>query len=157
LIDAYPDAKVLLSVRAGETWARSMTETICGVHYGDTMMRDLSSARSRIDPHWREYVELMKTMWERSGLLEYKSNGEAAAIADAMERYNDDVKRSTDRLLVWSAAEGWEPLCAFLEVPVPDTPFPHVNDAGMFVDGIVGSALDALTAWREQEARPAPR
>ena len=53
----------------------------------------------------------------------------AAAISDAMERYNDDVKRSTDRLLVWSAAEGWEPLCEFLEVPVPDTPFPHVNDA----------------------------
>lgn len=29
--------------------------------------------------------------------------------------------------------QGWEPLCAFLDVPVPDEPFPRVNDADDFV------------------------
>ncbi|MCB8962264.1 MAG: sulfotransferase family protein, partial [Ardenticatenales bacterium] len=33
-----------------------------------------------------------------------------------------------EKLLVFDVREGWEPLCAFLEVPVPDQPFPHVND-----------------------------
>jgi Sulfotransferase domain len=33
-----------------------------------------------------------------------------------------------DRLLVYSVTEGWEPLCKFLGVPVPDTPFPRKND-----------------------------
>ena len=33
-----------------------------------------------------------------------------------------------DRLLVFDVKQGWEPLCAFLGVLVPDTPFPHVND-----------------------------
>ena len=33
-----------------------------------------------------------------------------------------------DRLLVFRVKEGWEPLCAFLDVPVPDRPFPHLND-----------------------------
>ena len=69
-----------------------------------------------------------------------------------MERYNEEVKLSTDRLLVWSPTDGWEPLCEFLEVPVPDAPFPHVNDREGFVDRIVGPSLDALTAWREQQA-----
>ena len=31
------------------------------------------------------------------------------------------------RLLVYSADQGWEPLCAFLGLPVPATPFPKVN------------------------------
>ncbi|GAA2145716.1 hypothetical protein GCM10009727_46430 [Actinomadura napierensis] len=32
------------------------------------------------------------------------------------------------RLLEFEAAQGWEPLCAFLGVPVPDEPFPRSND-----------------------------
>ena len=35
---------------------------------------------------------------------------------------------ATDQLLVFDVREGWEPLCKFLELPVPDTPFPNVND-----------------------------
>lgn len=34
-----------------------------------------------------------------------------------------------ERLLMFDVKEGWEPLCKFLEVPVPDVPFPRVNDA----------------------------
>jgi hypothetical protein len=39
------------------------------------------------------------------------------------------VKRTipADRLLVYQVSEGWEPLCRFLGVPMPDAPFPHVN------------------------------
>ena len=29
--------------------------------------------------------------------------------------------------------EGWSPLCAFLDKPIPDTPFPNVNDAAMML------------------------
>ncbi|KAL1635398.1 hypothetical protein SLS56_001823 [Neofusicoccum ribis] len=37
-----------------------------------------------------------------------------------------------ERLLEYHISEGWEPLCEFLEVPVPKVPFPHVNDTKMF-------------------------
>jgi hypothetical protein len=30
--------------------------------------------------------------------------------------------------LVYEVREGWAPLCEFLGVEEPDTPFPHVND-----------------------------
>ena len=37
-----------------------------------------------------------------------------------------------ERLLEFEVAQGWAPLCAFLEVPEPDEPFPRVNDKGAF-------------------------
>jgi PAS domain S-box-containing protein len=48
--------------------------------------------------------------------------------------HNEDVRRKVpaDRLLVYEITEGWEPLCEFLDVPVPDTPMPHLNDATSF-------------------------
>ena len=44
-------------------------------------------------------------------------------------RRNRDVIDSlpAERLLVFSPKDGWEPLCAFLGVAVPDGPFPRVN------------------------------
>ena len=40
---------------------------------------------------------------------------------------------TADRLLVYEIREGWEPLCAFLGVPVPEgKPFPRLNDAAEF-------------------------
>ncbi len=70
LMEVYPDAKVLLSTRDSESWARSMRETIWGVIYGENVIRYLSDARCEIDPKWDSYIELMKEMWQRSGLME---------------------------------------------------------------------------------------
>jgi hypothetical protein len=155
LMEAYPDAKVLLSVRGGESWERSMGDTIWGLFYGDMIIHDLSEAWGRVDPRWANYITLCKSMWEKSGLLagEFEGTG-TGQMAKAMERYNEEVKRSVpaERLLVWSPADGWAPLCEFLEVPVPDAPLPHVNDTKGFGDKIVDLALGALNDWRQQEA-----
>ena len=45
------------------------------------------------------------------------------------EEWNQSVIDScpADRLLVYSPKEGWEPLCSFLDVPVPEGSFPRVN------------------------------
>ncbi len=34
-----------------------------------------------------------------------------------------------DRLLEYQLADGWGPLCDFLGKPVPDVPFPRVNNS----------------------------
>lgn len=31
------------------------------------------------------------------------------------------------KLLVLELGEGWEPLCQFLDKPIPDVEYPHVN------------------------------
>jgi Sulfotransferase domain len=138
LMERYPDAKVLLSVRDGDAWARSMQQTIWALFYSDTLMRHLSDARTQVDPTYATYIMMMKEMWERSGLM-HGPDTTLEFMSTAMQRYNDEVKQtvSADRLLVWSPADGWEPLCELLEVPVPDAPFPHVNESGQFVEQFV--------------------
>src|SRR5215472_8963413 len=160
LIDVYPDAKVLLSVRSGEAWATSMRNTIWGVFYDDVLMRDLSNARAKVDPGWNDYMELMKTMWQKSGLIgEMTGVFDPAILGAAMERHNQEVRDTVpaDRLLEWSPADGWAPLCEFLEVPVPAAPVPHVNDSATFTGRIVDGSLAALNAWAAQRAEAAPR
>jgi len=152
LREAYPDAKLLLSVRSGESWARSMIATISGLLYGDTLMHDLSRARSRVDQGWFDYVAMMKRMWKESGLLPEGSELDEAVLARQMERYNAEVQDAFDDVLVWSPADGWEPICELLEVPVPDMPLPHVNDSSGFEAMLVGGSLEVLTAWHAQQA-----
>jgi len=55
-------------------------------------------------------------------------------ILAAYRKRAEDVKAAIppERLLVYDVAEGWEPLCAFLGVPVPDEPFPHKNTRDEF-------------------------
>jgi len=66
-----------------------------------------------------------------------------AALARGFELYNEEVQRvvPAERLLVWQPADGWAPLCEFLEVPVPDAPLPKVNDAAGFTDRIMDAAM----------------
>lgn len=153
LMEAYPEAKVLLSVRDGESWERSMTDTIWGIFYGDILIKDLSAARARVDAKWDAYMSLMKAMWEKSGLLADEEGAGTGAMARAMERYNQEVINTVpaDRLLVWSPKDGWEPLCAFLDVAVPDVPVPHINDSKEFGDRIIDSAVTALDEYRKKE------
>src|SRR5205085_6392739 len=121
------------------------------VLYGDVLIRHLSSARAEIDPKWRGYIELMKEMWQRSGLMDGEDTS-ADWMSSAMQRYHDEVRATvpSDRLLVWSVADGWEPLCEFLEVPVPDMPFPHLNDSKEFAQRLIDGSLIALQEWRER-------
>ncbi len=157
LLEHYPEAKVLLSVRTGEEWVASMRETVWGIFHGDSVLHHVSEARAAIDPLWRRYTDLMAWMtWdEQHGVLAgdtYSDEG----LAAVMERWNERVREAVpaDRLLVWNPAEGWEPLCEFLEVPVPAEPLPRLNDTSAFREGIIGGALDVLGEWWEARERP---
>src|SRR5665213_347611 len=55
LMDFYPDAKVLLSVRDPESWERSFRQTIWTMSHGQTVMPLLARARMEIDPRWKRY------------------------------------------------------------------------------------------------------
>jgi sulfotransferase family protein len=155
LMKAYPDAKVLLSVRDPEAWERSMRATVWDVRNGRSLMRLLSDARAEVDPDWAGFLRMIdRLLWTGRGSFA-AGHAEPGQLTEQMKRHEDAVKRTVapERLLVWSVAEGWEPLCGFLEVPVPDVPFPRVNDSREFVDRVIDGALLTLTDWR---ARTAP-
>ncbi len=148
LIEAYPDAKVLLSVRDPESWVKSMRDTIWGVIYGDSLLRHLSDARCVVDPKWRGYTNMMDTMWQRLELAGQQVTAEQ--MVAGMERYHEEVRQTVpeDRLLVWSVGDGWEPLCEFLGDAVPDEPFPHLNDSKMFAERVIDGTIHILGEWR---------
>ena len=160
LADAYPDAKIVLSTRDPEAWEKSMRETIWDTIYGQSPAAHISKARELVDPDWQYYIRTMSRMWAAQGIF----NGREirpGQLADAIARYEEQVQRNIpeERLLVWSVAEGWEPLCEFLEVDVPDMPFPRLNDSKMFIDRVVDGALIVLKEWREHGGveEPAPQ
>lgn len=159
LMKEYPDAKVLLSTRDPEAWERSMRATVWAVRHGHSVMRLLSDARGEIDPDWAGFLRMIdRLLWTGNGSFA-DSHAEPAQLIDGMLRHGDEVRRTvpSERLLVWSVTEGWEPLCQFLEVPVPDMPFPRVNDSREFVDRVIDGALITLTEWRQHSAaEPSP-
>ncbi|HEY2141281.1 MAG TPA: sulfotransferase [Solirubrobacteraceae bacterium] len=158
LMDTYPDAKVLLSVREPEAWERSMRQTVWAVRHGESLIHMLSSARGHVDPQWQGFLEMIDgLLWEGNGSFA-AGHAEPQQLIDTMLRHNEEVKRNvpSERLLVWSVTEGWEPLCEFLELPVPQEPFPHVNDRTEFLNRIVDGSLESIQAWREREGSVDP-
>jgi hypothetical protein len=151
LMEDLPDAKVLLSVRSADGWARSMRATIWECLYGDSLVGLMAAAQSRVDPQWDAWSETLREMWTVSGLLNGSDTTDEWMI-DAFNRHNDAVKAyvPAERLLVWQPQDGWEPLCTFLELPVPAAPLPHINDSDSFGDMIIDNALRAI-----QESRAA--
>ena len=158
LAERYPDAKVVLSVRSGEGWARSMSETILPIFYGDAVMHYVNDARRLVDDDWRRYLEVMEKINfdEETGAMRGAGDADEAGLVAIMERWNDEVRATIapERLLVWNPGDGWEPLCEFLEVAVPDGPVPNVNDTAAFREGILGGGLAVLNGWWDQRDRP---
>ena len=58
------------------------------------------------------------------------------AAIKAFEKRTDDVVSSIDveRLLVFEVSDGWQPLCDFLDLPVPNEPFPRSNNQDAFIE-----------------------
>ena len=56
---------------------------------------------------------------------------------------NEEVIRTVtkEKLLVFEVKDGWEPLCKFLNVPIPDIPFPKSNDSDNFEKNMVKRAV----------------
>jgi len=119
----FPDAKVVLTVRDPQRWWESTATTIHGFRtaFPAWFLHLVPLAR-----HWHEAVE--RLVWD--GLFDGRFLDRDHAVG-VYERHVEHVRATCppDRLLVLDVADGWPSLCAFLGVPVPDHPFPRLNDA----------------------------
>ena len=83
-----------------------------------------------------ELVRLQSEMARKAILGETFDNRfeDKAHAIEVFQKHNQAVRDTIDptRLLVFDVREGWGPLCRFLEVPVPDEPFPRLNDTATF-------------------------
>jgi len=126
---AYPDAKFILTHRSTESWVESFSATIY----------KLISAPEAVPEQMREWIAMGTAVIARTG---FPLGLDKAALGQAFEAHIAAVKGAipASQLLVYQVKEGWEPLCAFLGVPVPEGAFPRSNDRGEFWDRISGAA-----------------
>ncbi len=122
LVSHYPDSKVVLTVRDPQRWWQSTMSTVYGFRtaFAPWFLRAVPTAGRFVD-----MVE--RLVW--TGLFDGRFDDRDHAIG-VFNRHNEHVRATCppERLLVFEVADGWEPLCEFLDVPVPDKPFPHLND-----------------------------
>ncbi|KAL6713164.1 hypothetical protein ACLMJK_009285 [Lecanora helva] len=140
LITAYPDAKVILTVRNPDKWVRSMEES----YY---KMLDLV-------PWWNPLLYYDPDIWSsfRKFLHQILSGLTSNDIHnhDALRRgfiaHNDHVRSlvPANELLIYQAGDGWEPLCRHLGKEVPEEPYPRVNEGSYAANGIRFLVVRAL-------------
>lgn len=111
LSQAFPAAKVILTVRDPDAWFASTQATIFKGDFddqSDPFQRMVTKAIGRLfDQRWHDKEKLI----------------------EVYERHNETVQRTIppERLLVYDVAEGWGPLCRFLGVAEPASPMPKTN------------------------------
>jgi hypothetical protein len=103
--ERFPGSRFVLTVRDPDTWWRSIN-------------------------HWLsdKKPQMIETYATHLRAEEFTRG----AFLDGYERHNEAITRyfeGTDQLLVIDVERDhrWDELCAFLDVPVPDAPFPHRN------------------------------
>ena len=122
LINIFPEAKFILTLRDFDTWYISTANTIYKV---PTILPDWFE---RVVYPIRMFIVMqVNLIWV--GL--FKNNfSDRDSTKLVYYEHIESVKKiiPADKLLIYNVKEGWEPLCEFLDVDVPDIPFPKVND-----------------------------
>jgi hypothetical protein len=127
LLEAYPEAKIILSSRSVESWYESISQTILAV----------LTAPEKWPEEQREWLEMVcKVVIDRS--LGGKTDRDG--VIAAFEAHEAAVKKAVpaDNLLVFEAKDGWGPLCEFLGKPVPSGPYPRSNSREEFFALLAG-------------------
>ena len=119
----YPDAKIIVTLRPAESWWES---------YSNTIMKFMQIVPDDAPPHIHQIVGMVKTLVGEKTFGTVYDDKQAA-----LKAFNDHIEQVTqsieaDRLLCFSVKDGWEPLCNFLDKPIPSGAFPRSNSAEEF-------------------------
>ena len=127
LLEAYPDVQVILWERDFDKWYRSY----------DVGLLQGFSFDSPIAMFGRKYIAPFSdiywhtTMWY--GMASWFRAKDAEGMrANARERYKEHFEMvrkmvKPEKLFEFRLGDGWEPMCKFLDCPVPDEPFPPLE------------------------------
>jgi len=117
LMEAFPEAVVILNTREPEKWFASWEALWSGI--------DAVNDPEKI-VRFEKWMAMVTALRDRyfGGRIDQESN--IQAFNDHLDAVRQDVP--AERLLEFRVTEGWGPLCEFLNLDVPDTPFPHLNE-----------------------------
>ncbi len=122
LVARHPDAKVVLTARDPQQWYDSVHRTI---------YRAATAPRPADDDLATAIDMAHAVVWDGTFAGRFADRDFAVRVFTG---HHDAVRREVPagRLLEYEVTQGWAPLCGFLGVPVPDEPFPRLNDSAAF-------------------------
>jgi hypothetical protein len=123
MAQAFPAAKVIHTTRPFEQWWDSFSRTIMESMVTDTPTDDPVRLKMR------EMTRGIITRDVFGGRIEDK---EVARAAFARREAEVRAAIPPERLLILDPTDGWERLCPFLGVAVPETPYPFTNTTADF-------------------------
>ncbi|CAH8431385.1 unnamed protein product [Schistosoma margrebowiei] len=128
LMNIYPNAKVILTIRDTDSWISSCRATTASdmvmtkhITFTENIIYRLRGLRSLPILHDRMYTKAFGSNYDQMTDDELKN---------AFIKWNQEVINYVpkDRLLIFDPNDGWKPLCEFLNIPIPENvPFPHLN------------------------------
>lgn len=138
LVEKYPDAKIIHTIRDADAWYKSFSDTI------------MWASRPSFGRIFKLAIQLPFSKRKRKLLKVFQFNGKHIKetfgdepdnkehIIKVYKDWNEEALRTLpkERLLVYDVKEGWAPLCAFLGVPVPQTEFPKANSTREFIANV---------------------
>jgi len=167
----FPEARVVLTVRdAPEQWERSYRVLLEFIRVQERPFSLTYPTFIQWVPFFRDWKTMRGMMGMHLGLppgalIRGWVDQPDGWLAKQYEKHNAQVMASIapERMLVFNVKEGWGPLCAFLGKPVPDVPFPRVNETAeirrarnvmvaVSYSWIPALALVGVVAWRAGKA-----
>jgi hypothetical protein len=133
LMKQYPGVKVILTLRDGNQWYDSAGKTIFKkpdpVKF--PILKFMGKLSKKLAYIPQIYYHLQTFLF--AGAFNNEIENREAMVA-RFNQWNEEVKKTVpaNQLLVYEITQGWEPLCKFLNVPVPTTPFPQTNKQAAF-------------------------
>ena len=123
ILEAFPDCKVILTVREEDSWVHSLS------YHFESVYAARSKVSMLLSPTAKKMFYVFKSLLNAafgSSFSKYKST---YVFRKRYRIHNDRVKSvvPADKLLVYNVKQGWKPLCDFLECEVPTVAFPHEN------------------------------
>jgi hypothetical protein len=135
---AYPEAKLIHTQRDAEAWYESCVETIFWACKPSPARVLNLMVRLPFSKEVRGRFPVLKF----DGMLMDHEFGkdlkDKKKVIASYNLHNEEVFRSVppEKLLVFNVKDGWEPLCRFLNVSVPNEPFPKSNTRAEFMEKV---------------------
>jgi Sulfotransferase domain len=128
LMATFGRAKVILTVRGPDRWYDSVRDTLYSLKTATEEYLAAAGSAGRPVP-----VLYENRIWTDTFAGRFTDRQFAIGV---YQRHNQQVRDTVpaDRLLEYRISDGWQPLCEFLQLPVPAQPFPRLNDTQAFQD-----------------------
>ncbi|KAI0160512.1 efflux pump antibiotic resistance protein [Xylariaceae sp. FL1272] len=144
LIAAYPEAKVVLVERDIDKWYKSFDENVIKHLYDFA-----SNLVANLDKWFLGPPVSVHHRWARGWMRAGTKTEMQQKAKEHYRKHYENVRKITpsSRLLEYELGTGWEPLCQFLGKPIPNVPFPRVNESQAMeakIQGVVQQGMKSI-------------